>query len=244
MSAIPADQEALWSDLKPLAERGDKDALLGEIKKIENDGERIATYRFVVRKLMFTPWENRNLDMMTAVSDACIADAELLAGDFLDQANIMCYNASANLCDCWNDGFDREPRHHEKGIAYAKKALWYRDHLGKGPARIAMAMWALGKHQQSLGQLEEARATFQKCVALEEEAARETGQPTEISTEASEGYIIARSYLALMDRNVDDLREVFRVLDEMEAQGGDPKQDAEIIRPQLITTGKQLGLDL
>jgi hypothetical protein len=155
---------------------------------------------------------------------------------------VICYNTSANLCDCWNDGFAREKRHFEKGLEYAKKALWYREHLSKGPANFAMATWATGKHQLSLGHEAEAIDSFTRCVELETQAAHEACKPAEISKDAPAGYLIARGYLALMIRNVDDLSQLAEVLREMEDLGGEPKDESEIIRLQLIETAKNCEL--
>lgn len=242
MAAIPIDQDQLWEELRPMAERGTTAALLGRIRDIEDDGERISAYRATMRKLTFSPWENKNLDVMVAVADAAIAECEHLAGDYFEQANIISFNTSANLADCWNDDFPRERRHYEKGIEYAEKALWYREHLGKGPGKMAMAVWALGKHQQSLGMIEEARAAFRRCLSLEEEAAAEAGKPCEIVKEAPDGYLIARAYVALIENIPQDLRMLATALDQMEAEGGDVRADAEIIRGQVIETAKQLGI--
>ncbi|MFI5387664.1 MAG: hypothetical protein ACHQ50_16265 [Fimbriimonadales bacterium] len=242
MSPMSLDHEAEWPHLRSLAESGDSAAILDRIRAVEDDGERISLYRFTIRKLAFDEWKNKSLDVMTAITDAAIGDCEELGGDYLQQANVILFNSSANLADCWADSFPREPRHFEKGIEYAKKALWYRDHLGKGPGPKAMATWALGKHQQSLGRLEEAKETFRRCLELETEAAAEAGKPAEISAEAPNGYLIAAGYVALMEKNGADLAKLKGILDEMIAHGGDPKDDAEIILGQMVETARHLDL--
>src|SRR5439155_7954781 len=100
--------------------------------------------------------------------------------DYLQQANLILYNTSANLADCWGDDFIREPRHFEKGLEYARKALWYREHLGKAAANKAMAWWAIGKHLMSLGHLEESRDAFATSFDYEVKAAGEAGKPAEV----------------------------------------------------------------
>jgi len=236
--------EQFWPDLKPLAESGQIEALLSSIRAVGDDSDRIGLCRTVMRHLAFDDWQNKDLDVMTAVADFAIADCQELGGDFLEQANLICYNASANLCDCWGDGFHREPRHFEKGIEYAKNALWFRDHLGKGPGSKAMATWAIGKHQQSLGRLEEARDTFRRCLELETEAAYEAGKPASISSDAPDGYLIAAGYVALLEGDSASLGRLKEVLDSMIASGGEEKDDAEIISGQLRETATQLGVAL
>lgn len=240
---MATEPNEVWSELKPLAESGRVDEILARIRGVGDDAERIALSRATMRHLAFGEWQNKDLDVMTAIADYAIEECEGLAGDFLEQANIICYNTSANLCDCWADDFSREPRHFEKGIAYAKKALWFRDHLGKGPGSKAMANWALGKHLQSLGRLDEAAESFRHCLDLETEAAKADGKPTAISSDAPDGYLIAAAYVALIERDRSVLEQLKLVLDEMLAKGGEAKIDAEIIITQLRETAKQLGID-
>jgi len=235
------DPEQIWPDLKPLAESGQVEELIAAIRAVRDGVDRVGLCRTVIRHLAFDVWQNQNLDVMTAVADFAIADCEALGGDFLEQANVICYNTSANLCDCWADGFRREPRHFEKGLEYAKKALWFREHLGKGPGSKGMATWALGKHQQSLGRLDKALATFRQCLALEVEAAKENAKPAEVVAGAPDGYLIAAGYVALLENDVATLGRLKNVLDSMLAAGGDAKDDAEIIAGQLRETAKQLG---
>jgi hypothetical protein len=239
---VSFDHEREWLGLKRLAEAGDAAAILEHIQAQEDPGERISLYRFTIRKLAFDAWSNKNLDVMTTIADAAIADCEILGGDYLQQANLICYNTSANLCDCWGDDFPRERRHFEKGIEYAKKALWFRDHLAKGPGALSMATWALGKHQQSLGLAADARASFERCVELEREASKESGKPIAIVAQAPSGYLIARGYLALMDGDREALAELRALLKSMEAAGGESREDAEIIAGQLQETAKHMGI--
>jgi hypothetical protein len=53
MAAIPTDQEALWNELKPLAESGDSAALVARIGAMQDDGERISAYRLAFGKWRF-----------------------------------------------------------------------------------------------------------------------------------------------------------------------------------------------
>jgi hypothetical protein len=236
------DSSQMWTVLQPLAERGQTEQMLSSIRSIADDAERIGLYRSTIRHLAFDDWNNKNLDVMTALADAAIADCDRLGGDFLQQANVICYNTAANLADCWADDFPREARHFEKGIEYATKARWYRNHLGKGPGAMAMAMWALGKHEQSLGRFEEATSTFRQCVELEREAALAAGKPATIAAGAPAGFLIAAGYLALMERDRATLDALRAVLEAGIALGGEAKADAEIILGQLRVTGAQLSV--
>lgn len=240
---MATDVDQQWVKLRPLAEKGRAPEMLAEIQRVTDDAARISLYRSTIRHLAFDGWQNKDLDVMTVLADAAIEDCERLGGDYLQQANLICFNTSANLADCWADDFPREPRHFEKGIEYAKKALWFRDHLAKGPGAMAMATWALGKHQQSLGRLDEATETFRRCLDLEIRAADEAGKPAEIVATAPAGYLIAIGYLGLMTNDRPSLLRLEEVLREMEAAGGEPKDEAEIISGQLRETAKHLGVE-
>ena len=226
------DQEAVWRELRTFAEAGDTDALLRRIAAVEDDGERITLYRFVIRQLAFSEWKNKSLDVMIGVADAAISDCEALGGDYLEQANIVLYNVSANLADCWGDEFARERRHFDKGLAYARRAVWYREHLSKPPGSKAMAWWAVGKHLHSLGDYSGALEAFKTCLTFEEAAAAEAGKPSAVSADAPPGYLIAWGWTALLT-NAAEVERLWPVLDEMASRGGEDKVEADIVRGQL-----------
>lgn len=231
------DENELWSELKPLAEAGDSAGMMAQIEQIEDVPERIAAYRTAIRKMAFDPWENKTLDPMIALADRVIELCELEGGDMLQQANVICFNTSANLADCWTNGFPHEERHFRKGLAYAEKALWYREHLGKPAGAKALAMWAIGKHRQSLG-MPEALDAFEECLRLETEAAEAAGKPAAISGEAPAGYLIAAGYVAIVTADQTTLDQVLAVCHQWESAGGEAREDAEIIAPQLRETAR------
>lgn len=233
-----------WTELRPLAETGQIGQLLMHARVVSDPGERIAFCQSLIRNLAFDEWNPKDFDIMTAVADYAIDQCEGLGGDSLEAANVIAYSTSANLCDCWGDDFDRKPRHFKKGIEYARKALWLRSCLGKGPGPEAMATWALGKHQLSLGRTRDAAASFRKCLQLETVAANEAGLPASICLEASDTYLIAAAYVALMQRDRRTLAALREVVDEMATSGGEAKTDAEIISSQLRETAKTIDATL
>src|SRR5438045_2309976 len=98
------NEDALVETLKT----GRSAAVLSALSEI-SPKERIALLRLAVRKISFGKWPNEYLDEMITLGDAAIADA--LAIQEKDEANMICYNMSANLADCWNDAYTRA-RHH------------------------------------------------------------------------------------------------------------------------------------
>lgn len=174
--------ETLWSALQPFLE--DKTPLAF------NDA-----LRFLVKALSMREWPNKRLDPMIALGEAAIVDA-LSLGE-TDRANMHCYNVSANLADCWGDGFVRERRHFEKGLELAERALNYRRQLKKGPGPFAMAHWVKGKHLLSLGKFSEAEKSFHECLNYEKQAAEAQNKSSELSPEAPFGLILAFGFLGL-----------------------------------------------
>jgi hypothetical protein len=227
--------ENAWSELMPLAEGGRVHEMLACLQAVPEGEERINCCRVVIRGLAFEDWDNKNLDVMTAIADYAIAEGERLGGEFFQSANVICFNTSANLCDCWGDDFPRLPHHFEKGLDYAEHSLRLRRELGKGPLAEAKATWAIGKHQQSLGWLREATDSFRRCLELEKKAARANGKPEEVGAGAPDGLLIATAYLALMEGDRRVLDSVKTVLEEME-----DKTDAGIIGSQLRETAKTI----
>lgn len=197
--------------------------------------ERVKLLKLAIRKIAFGAWPNAYLDTMIELGDAAVSEA--LALGEKDEANMVSYNMAANLCDCWGDGFERERRHFEKGLAYADRALSFRRELGKPEDRIAMAQWARGKHLLSLGRHAEAVDAFKESLA---------GYRRATSVEP-EGLLAAEGFLALAKEASGDAEgkaELDRALDALKAlKARDPSKadDAQGYIDQLAATRAKLG---
>ena len=89
------------------------------------------------------------------------------ARECIDFANRVSYNLAADLAECWpGDEARRERRHLEAGLRAAYDCIVWRQELGKPPDRRAMAHWAAGMHQLSLGNLVEALFGFEAALGL------------------------------------------------------------------------------
>jgi hypothetical protein len=89
------------------------------------------------------------------------------ARECIDSANRLSYNLSADLAECWpGDEAPRERHHFEAGLRAAYDCVVWRQELGKPPDRRAMAHWAAGMHQLSLGNLVEALCAFEAAFGL------------------------------------------------------------------------------
>ena len=78
----------------------------------------------------------------------------------------------------------REGRHFEAGLRAAYDCIVWRQELGKPPDRRAMAHWAAGMHQLSLGNLVEALCTFEAAFGLALDAAAVADGGDDIRPEA------------------------------------------------------------
>lgn len=107
------------------------------------------------------------------------------ARECIDFANRVSYNLAADLAECWpGDEARRERRHLEAGLRAAYDCIVWRQELGKPPDRRAMAHWAAGMHQLSLGNLVEALFGFEAALGLALQAAAASPTTPELKPEA------------------------------------------------------------
>src|SRR5258705_4457030 len=112
------------------------------------------------------------------------SDAEE-ARECIDLANRLSYNLAADLAECWPGDEARRERHHlEAGLRAAYDCVVWRQELGKPPDRRAMAHWAAGMHQLSLGNLVEALFGFEAALGLAVQAAAASPATSEPKPEA------------------------------------------------------------
>ena len=196
-------------------------AAILDASKATTEKEKIAFLKHAIRKITFGSWPNSYLEDMIQLGDEAIAHA--LSINEVDEANMVCFNMSSNLCDCWADGFQRQPRHFEKGLAYADRALEFRRLLGKSPDRVAMAHWARGKHLLSLARFDDAVGAFNEslnCIVAAD-------NPEELATLLS-----AKAYLGLAQHAASDPQGAARFDEALAAlstlKGIDEKRSAEI----------------
>lgn len=251
------DFEATWESLLTAVRNGGADAALNILNSEQDAKRRNAWYRFCYQGLSMREWPEKTLKPMVAVGEAAIAaalDQAAAAGDdadrfwWTDQANIHCYNVSANLADCWDDGFAREPGHFEKGLELANRADRMREQLQKPAASRAMATWAQGKHLLSLRRIDDARAAFERSLAFEKEVAASRNLSQELAPGSHLGLILCHGYLALTglaEGRTDAAAlydAVIRTCEQHGSLGADEKADADVGLAQLRASRSQLGL--
>jgi tetratricopeptide (TPR) repeat protein len=201
--------EVHWDEMRALMEKQGPEAVIEFIAPFPDDEQRRKLFSFARFAFAMREWEGKNLDAVLAVANAGIEEglrqAEAAASaeeaaKLTDYANVLSYNLSADLAECWpGDTLPRERRHFEAGLKAAEDCLHWREELGKGPGPFAMAYWAKGMHQLSLGDVAGAKESFQKSYDANVEVAREEGTPAEVSPEAGFGLILADGYLGLAE---------------------------------------------
>jgi len=163
---------------------GGADRVVAHIQGTPDPAERRALYMQARRVLPDRSAPVRRFDDVIRIARAGIAEtlrqAELAraredaddAKECIDHANKLSYNLTADLAACWpGDEAPRERRHFEAGLRAAYDCVVWRQELGKPPDRRAMAHWAAGIHQLSLGNEVEALCAFEAAFGLALEAA-------------------------------------------------------------------------
>ncbi|MEE8640182.1 MAG: hypothetical protein V3T41_07210 [bacterium] len=201
--------DAQWDEMRRLMEEAGPEAVIEFINGFDDDEQRRQLYSFGRFAFAMKEWEGKNLDALVAVANAGIAEglrqaeAATSAEDsakLVDFANVLSYNLSADLAECWpGDTLPREKRHFEAGLKAAEICIRWREELGKGPGPFAMAYWAKGMHQLSLGDVDGAVVNFKKSLEYNVEIAKEEGTAAEVSAEAGFGLILADGYVGLAE---------------------------------------------
>lgn len=199
--------------------------------------ERVAMLRLAIRKIAYGSWPNEYLDEMIYLGDAAITEA--LAIGEKDEANIVCFNMSANLCDCWGDAFKRDLRHFEKGLAYADRALAFRKELGKPADKVAMAHWARGKHLLSLRRFKEAVEAFVENVNCLKQA-NSVNEPEALA--AAQGFLALSRIAAGTESDISSYRGWLATLNKVSQEDPKKAEDVKLYVDQLEVTRRTLGM--
>jgi hypothetical protein len=170
--------------LRSALEEGGADRIVAFIQGTADPELRRKLYTLARHVLPDKEDSNRKFDDVIRIARAGIAEAlrqaELARGcsnaeearECIDHANKLSYNLAADLADCWpGDKAPRQRYHFEAGLRAAYDCVVWRQELGKPPERRAMAHWAAGMHQLSLGNVVEALCAFEAAFGLALDAA-------------------------------------------------------------------------
>ncbi len=185
---------------------GGPDALIEYIEEF-NSQQRLQLYQLAREIMVFSEWEGQNLDDIVTVSEAGIQEAmgqannatnSLAIEALLDLANVMSYNLSADLAECWpGDTLTRHERHFERGLSAALQCVEWRRELGKGDYALFIAFWAAGMHQLSLDRPREAVYNLVKSLNHAQQYTVDQGRLLGLNPQAGYELILAHGYLGL-----------------------------------------------
>jgi len=196
-----------WPAMRTAAEERGAEGIIEYIQAREDDTERRVLFAFARMGLTNPGWEAGSFELLIEVSDAGIAEMlrqaqaapdEETRAKRIDGANVISYNLSADLADCWpGDDTERSPEHYRRGLKAAKDCIHWREELGKGPGPFSMAYWAKGMHELSLGETAKASDSFATSYDFAKQSAQEAGETFELSPEAGFVVILGAGYLGL-----------------------------------------------
>jgi hypothetical protein len=195
-----------WPDLRLALERGGPEAFVGAILGRDSDAERSALFRFARQGLVLDDWEGKSLDAYMAVVDAGRAwlseRAEAVPAaernDYLAVLAELTFNFAADIADCW-PGVDepREERHFQRAMEVAEQSVGLREELHKPDSSKHLGWWAFGYHQLRLGHTDAAADCMERSLEHARRAARESGDPADITSQAPFPVLIGAGYLGL-----------------------------------------------
>lgn len=197
--------------------------------------DRIDLYNLARELYVFNQFEGQNLDDMVTVIDFALEEILSMAREeettlirmgLLDQANIMSFNLSADLAECWpGDTLRRYPRHFERGLSAALQCIEWRYYLEKDDYPFFLAFWAAGMHQLSLNRPEEALYNLVRSMNYAEQITVDAGRPLGLHAGAGYELLLAHGYfglaLIMTGESSEHFDETFSLLIEgIDAYGG------------------------
>ncbi len=182
------------------------DALIEYIEEFDPP-QRLQLYQLAREVMVFRVWEGQSLDDIAAVAEAGIQEAmgqannapnALATEALLDLANVMSYNLSADLAECWpGDTLTRHDRHYERGLSAALQCVIWRYELDKGDYSLFLAFWAAGMHQLSLDRPRESIYNLVSSLNHAQQYTIDQGRPLGLTPQAGFELILAHGYLGM-----------------------------------------------
>lgn len=243
---FPKDQ---WDKIRATMESDGPAAVIAAMEAETDLLRRRQLYMFVTGQLAWEDWEGKTLDGYAEVTRWAIAESLRQAGleddtevanRRTDLANVLSYNLSTKLADCWADDTEpREQRHFELGLSAADDCLRWRQQLDKPAQPFSIAWWAKGMHELSLGSTSAAVASFVKSLDYAREAIREKGDEEPSSTShfgiaLGEGYLGIAEHLAGSDADATRYHSALADFATM-AENAEKKGDADFGAEQIRT---------
>lgn len=242
------DATTHWDALRERMEKGGPREVARYVLEFEPD-ERKALFSFAQKSFARKEWLGKSFDGLIDVVQTGIDDALTLANQSTDpekawkwteHANILAFNLSADLCECWpGDEVPRERHHLETGLRLGEKSVRWRRELGKPPERRALAYWVVGMHHLSLKQTHEALGAWVTASGLATADREAAGLPHRVEPGGDFAVILYAGYVGLARIAVGDAagraayEAACRAFEETIARFPDKKDDAQFGLDQL-----------
>ena len=201
------DPEDKWDEMKAIMEADGRNGLLAFIMGFEDSRDQRQLLFFAHVAFNQRDWEGKDLDKITEITQSGIdemlrqseAEEDLEKKDrFKNLGNIMSYNLSANLADCWpGDDVPRDERHFQIGLSAAIDCIRWREELKGEPSHFSMAWWAKGMHELSLGRKEASLQSFEEAQKFAIQAAKIEGHETSINAQGHWSVLLSEGYIAI-----------------------------------------------
>ncbi len=168
--------EQHWDEMRKRMEQGGAREVGAFIETFADPDQRRDLWSFAQKAFTGRDWRGKNFDRLidlvgAGMDESLVQYAEATEPEIQqktkEHANVMAFNLSAELAECWpGDERPRERHHLETGLALAEDCIRWRRQLGKPPERRALAYWAAGMHHLSLGNRREALGYFDIAAGL------------------------------------------------------------------------------
>lgn len=239
-----------WPALRQKLESGGSESAISWIDySFTDEQERRVLFLFARQGMVMGDWEGKNLDACVEFADAAIAEClsqsaratdDETRNRRLDAANVASYNLAADLAWCWEDDFEREHRHFERGLKAAQECVKWRRQLKKGAWPLSMAYWAEGVHWIALDNATDAVSALQKALEFAVKDAAEKGLSSAMGPDCAGKVLLSIGWLALARLKSGDesaraqFDEVLQNLSSQEESSNENTSgDAKFFRQQL-----------
>ena len=241
--------EQHWDELRTRMERGGAPEVGAFIDTFADAEQRRTLWSFAQKAFAGRDWQGKSFDALIDVVGAGMDESLVQYAEATDKvllhktkehANVLAFNLSAELAECWpGDERPRERHHFETGLALAEDCIRWRRELGKPPERRALAYWAAGMHHLSLGNRREALGYFDIAAGLAAEQVAGT-EKAEIKPGGDFAAILYEGYAGLAAWGMGEAagreryERALRAFEGTVAQlEGEPKNDAQFGLDQL-----------
>jgi hypothetical protein len=207
--------EQFWNQIETL----NTDKIVSFVKEQNVDQqEKFQLFSMIQRKFYDLHAQSITLEdygqFILDIVDTYKAEASLFEepNTLLHFANVMLYNLSADMAECWaEESYVKTSGCFEIGLKAALDCLHLRVQLQKDDASFAMAYWAVGMHQLSLHRNEESLESFKTAFNYSVNSSN-VASVFELTAENSFSDILYAGYLGIASV-VNELAEGEKIYD-------------------------------